>query len=78
MLNQILLVLYVIGILLLSLKLKQGTFSGFAVSGRNVMHPAVIGIAYMAAYFSAASFLGGGGYGLIAGLPWSSGEFSFT
>lgn len=70
MLNHILLVLYVLGILLLSLKLKQGTFSGFAVSDRNVVHPAVIGIAYMAAYFSAASFLGGGGYGLIAGLPW--------
>ncbi|MCD4822260.1 MAG: sodium:solute symporter family protein [Methanococcoides sp.] len=70
MINQVLLVLYILGILLLSLKLKQGTFSGFAVSDRNVMHPAVIGIAYMAAYFSAASFLGGGGYGLIAGLPW--------
>lgn len=70
MLNHILLVLYVIGILLLSLKLKQGTFSGFVVSDRNVTHPAVIGIAYMAAYFSAASFLGGGGFGLIAGLPW--------
>nr|WP_321498105.1 sodium:solute symporter family protein [uncultured Methanolobus sp.] len=70
MLNHILLVLYVIGILLLSLKLKQGTFSGFVISDRNITHPAVIGIAYMAAYFSAASFLGGGGYGLVAGLPW--------
>ncbi|WP_445475655.1 sodium:solute symporter family protein [Methanococcoides methylutens] len=70
MINQVLLVLYILGILLLSLKLRQGTFSGFVVSDRNVMHPAVIGIAYMAAYFSAASFLGGGGYGLIAGLPW--------
>ncbi|WMW23119.1 sodium:solute symporter family protein [Methanolobus mangrovi] len=70
MLNQLLLALYVIGILLLSLKLKQGTFSGFVISDRNITHPAVIGIAYMAAYFSAASFLGGGGYGLVAGLPW--------
>lgn len=70
MINQVLLVLYVIGILLLSLKLKQGTFSGFVISDRNITHPAVIGIAYMAAYFSAASFLGGGGYGLVAGLPW--------
>ena len=70
MINQVLLAFYVIAILLLSLKLRQGTFSGFAISDRNVMHPAVIGIAYMAAYFSAASFLGGGGYGLIAGLPW--------
>ena len=70
MLNHILLVLYVIGILLLSIKLKQGTFSGFVISDRNITHPAVIGIAYMAAYFSAASFLGGGGYGLVAGLPW--------
>jgi sodium/pantothenate symporter len=70
MINHILLVLYVIGILLLSIKLKQGTFSGFVVSDRNITHPAVIGIAYMAAYFSAASFLGGGGYGLVAGLPW--------
>ncbi|WMW25307.1 sodium:solute symporter family protein [Methanolobus sediminis] len=70
MINQILLVLYVIGILLLSIKLKQGTFSGFVISDRNITHPAVIGIAYMAAYFSAASFLGGGGYGLVAGLPW--------
>jgi sodium/pantothenate symporter len=70
MINQILLVLYVAGILLLSIKLKQGTFSGFVISNRNVTHPAVIGIAYMAAYFSAASFLGGGGYGLVAGLPW--------
>lgn len=70
MINHILLVLYVIGILLLSIKLKQGTFSGFVISDRNITHPAVIGIAYMAAYFSAASFLGGGGYGLVAGLPW--------
>ncbi|KGK98631.1 sodium:solute symporter [Methanococcoides methylutens] len=70
MINLVLLVVYILGILLLSLKLRQGTFSGFVVSDRNVMHPAVIGIAYMAAYFSAASFLGGGGYGLIAGLPW--------
>jgi len=70
MINQILLVLYVIGILFLSLKLKQGTFSGFVISDRNITHPGVIGIAYMAAYFSAASFLGGGGYGLVAGLPW--------
>jgi sodium/pantothenate symporter len=70
MINQILLVIYVIAIILLSLKLKQGTFSGFVVSDRQVMYPAVIGIAYMAAYFSAASFLGGGGFGLVAGLPW--------
>ncbi|MCC7576242.1 MAG: sodium:solute symporter family protein [Methanomethylovorans sp.] len=70
MINQILLVIYVIGIISLSLKLKQGTLSGFVISDRQVMYPAVIGIAYMAAYFSAASFLGGGGYGLVAGLPW--------
>lgn len=70
MINQVLLVIYVIGIISLSLKLKQGTFSGFVISDRQVMYPAVIGIAYMAAYFSAASFLGGGGFGLVAGLPW--------
>ncbi|MGM0771745.1 MAG: hypothetical protein ACQESU_09100 [Halobacteriota archaeon] len=40
------------------------------VSDRNVMHPVVIGIAYMAAYFSAASFFGVRVHGLIAGLPW--------
>ena len=70
MINQILLVVYVAVIVILSIKLRQGTFSGFVVSDRNVMSPAVIGIAFTAAYFSAASFLGGGGYGLIAGFPW--------
>lgn len=44
--------------------------SGFVLSDRNIAFPAVIGIAYTAAYFSAASFLGGGGYGPVAGLPW--------
>jgi sodium/pantothenate symporter len=33
------------------------------------MRPAVIGIAFTAAYFNVASFLGGG-YGLIAGFSW--------
>ena len=70
MINQILLVAYVVAIVLLSIKLRQGTFSGFVLSNRNIAYPAVIGIAYTAAYFSAASFLGGGGYGLIAGMPW--------
>jgi sodium/pantothenate symporter len=70
MLNQILLVAYVAVIVILSIKLRQGTFSGFVISDRNIMYPAVIGIAFTAAYFSAASFLGGGGYGLIAGFPW--------
>lgn len=70
MLNQILLIVYVALIVILSIKLRQGTFSGFVLSDRNIAFPAVIGIAYTAAYFSAASFLGGGGYGLVAGLPW--------
>jgi len=70
MINQILLVAYVAAIVLLSIKLRQGTFSGFVLSDRNIAYPAVIGIAYTAAYFSAASFLGGGGYGLVAGMPW--------
>jgi len=70
MLNQILLVAYVAVIVILSIRLRQGTFAGFVISDRNVMYPAVIGIAFTAAYFSAASFLGGGGYGLIAGFPW--------
>lgn len=70
MINQILLVAYVAVIVLLSWKLRQGTFSGFVLSDRNIAFPAVIGIAYTAAYFSAASFLGGGGYGLTAGMPW--------
>jgi sodium/pantothenate symporter len=70
MINQILLGAYLAIIILLSIKLKQGTFSGFVVSDRNVAHPAVIGIAFTAAYFSAASFLGGGGYGLVAGMAW--------
>jgi len=70
MLNQILLIAYVALIVLLSIKLRQGTFSGFVLSDRNIAFPAVIGIAYTAAYFSAASFLGGGGYGLVAGMPW--------
>ena len=70
MTNQLLLVAYVAVIVILSWKLRQGTFSGFVLSDRNIAFPAVIGIAYTAAYFSAASFLGGGGYGLIAGMPW--------
>lgn len=70
MLNEILLIAYVALIVLLSLKLRQGTFSGFVLSDRNIAFPVVIGIAFTAAYFSAASFLGGGGYGLTAGLPW--------
>jgi len=70
MLNQIILVAYGAVIVILSIKLRQGTFSGFVISDRNIMYPAVIGIAFTAAYFSAASFLGGGGYGLIAGFPW--------
>jgi sodium/pantothenate symporter len=70
MINELLLVAYVAFIVLLSYKLRQGTFSGFVLSDRNVAYPAVIGIAFTAAYFSAASFLGGGGYGLIAGMPW--------
>ncbi len=70
MINELLLVAYVAFIVLLSFKLRQGTFSGFVISDRNVAYPAVIGIAFTAAYFSAASFLGGGGYGLIAGMPW--------
>ncbi len=70
MISQILLVAYVAAIVLLSIKLRQGTFSGFVLSDRNIAYPAVIGIAYTAAYFSAASFLGGGGYGLVAGMPW--------
>ena len=70
MINELLLVAYVALIVLLFLKLRQGTFSGFAISDRNIAYPAVIGIAYTAAYFSAASFLGGGGYGLAAGMPW--------
>ncbi|HNT72123.1 MAG: sodium:solute symporter family protein [Methanothrix sp.] len=70
MINQVLLVVYVAVIVALSIRLRQGTFSGFVISDRNVMYPAVIGIAFTAAYFSAASFLGGGGYGLIAGFPW--------
>jgi len=70
MINEILLVAYVALIVLLSFKLRQGTFSGFVISDRNIAYPAVIGIAFTAAYFSAASFLGGGGYGLVAGMPW--------
>ncbi|ABK15056.1 MAG: sodium:solute symporter family protein [Methanothrix sp.] len=70
MINQILLLVYVTVILLLSWRFRQGTFSGFALSDRNIATPAIIGIAYTAAYFSAASFLGGGGYGLTAGMPW--------
>ncbi|NYT02190.1 MAG: sodium:solute symporter family protein [Methanosarcinales archaeon] len=70
MLNQLLLVAYVAVIVILSIKLRQGTFTGFVLSDRNIAFPFVIGIAYTAAYFSAASFLGGGGYGLVAGLPW--------
>jgi len=70
MINQLLLVAYVAIIVLLSWKLRQGTFSGFVLSDRNIAYPIVIGIAFTAAYFSAASFLGGGGYGLIAGMPW--------
>ncbi|MGV8175354.1 MAG: sodium:solute symporter family protein [Methanothrix sp.] len=70
MINELLLVAYVALIVLLSFKLRQGTFSGFVVSDRNIAYPAVIGIAFTAAYFSAASFLGGGGYGLAAGMPW--------
>ena len=70
MINQLLLLAYILAIILLSLKLRQGTFSGFVLSNRNIAYPAVIGIAYTAAYFSAASFLGGGGYGLAAGMPW--------
>lgn len=70
MINELLLVAYVALIILLSFKLRQGTFSGFVLSDRNVAYPAVIGIAFTAAYFSAASFLGGGGYGLVAGMPW--------
>jgi sodium/pantothenate symporter len=70
MINQIMLIVYVAVIVLLSLKLRQGTFSGFVLSDRNIAYPAVIGIAFTAAYFSAASFLGGGGYGLVAGMPW--------
>jgi len=70
MINQILLIAYVAVIIIFSIKLRQKTFTGFVLSDRNITHPAVIGIAFTAAYFSAASFLGGGGYGLIAGLPW--------
>lgn len=70
MINELLLVAYVALIVLLSFKLRQGTFSGFVLSDRNIAYPAVIGIAFTAAYFSAASFLGGGGYGLVAGMPW--------
>jgi sodium/pantothenate symporter len=70
MINELLLVAYVALIVLLSFKLRQGTFSGFVISDRNIAYPAVIGIAFTAAYFSAASFLGGGGYGLVAGMPW--------
>ncbi|MDQ1313230.1 sodium:solute symporter family protein [Methanothrix sp.] len=70
MINQLLLLAYVLAIILLTLRLRQGTFSGFVLSNRNIAYPAVIGIAYTAAYFSAASFLGGGGYGLAAGMPW--------
>jgi len=70
MLNQVLLIAYVAVIVLLSIRLRQGTLSGFVLSDRNIAFPVVIGIAYTAAYFSAASFLGGGGYGLVAGMPW--------
>jgi sodium/pantothenate symporter len=70
MINELLLVAYVALIVFLSFKLRQGTFSGFVLSDRNIAYPAVIGIAFTAAYFSAASFLGGGGYGLVAGMPW--------
>jgi sodium/pantothenate symporter len=70
MINELLLVAYVAFIVLFSFKMRQGTFSGFVLSDRNIAHPAVIGIAFTAAYFSAASFLGGGGYGLVAGMPW--------
>lgn len=71
MINHILLILYVASILLLSYKVRKGTLSGFILSNRDMHHPAIIGIAYTAAYFSAASFLGGGGYGLVAGMPWT-------
>ena len=71
MINQLLLIAYMAAIVFLAFKLRQGTFSGFVISDRNVVHPAVIGIAYTAAYFSAASFLGGGGYALVAGMPWT-------
>jgi sodium/pantothenate symporter len=71
MINQILLIAYMAAIVLLAYRLRQGTFSGFVISDRNLVYPAVIGIAYTAAYFSAASFLGGGGYGLVCGMPWT-------
>ena len=57
MINELLLVAYVALIVILSFKLRQGTFSGFVISDRNIAYPAVIGIAFTAAYFSAASFL---------------------
>jgi sodium/pantothenate symporter len=66
--NQIILVFYVAAILALSLKLRQKTFSGFIISDRNVAHSAVIGIAFTAAYFSAASFLGMMGVTFTQGL----------
>jgi sodium/pantothenate symporter len=40
MINQILLVAYVAIILLLSWRLRQGTFSGFVLSDRNIAAPA--------------------------------------
>jgi len=71
MYNHLLVAGYVALVVVLSIKFRQGTLSGFVISNRNIMYPAVIGIAFTAAYFSAASFLGGGGYGLIAGFPWT-------
>jgi len=69
MINQILLIAYLAAIVLSAYRLRP--FPGFVISDRNLVYPAVIGIAYTAAYFSAASFLGGGGYGLVAGMPWT-------
>ncbi|GEM_PF-2062736 len=55
---------YVAVIEILSIKFRQGTFTDFVLSDRNIMYSAAIGIA-----FAAASFLGSGGYGLVAGDP---------
>ena len=41
MINEILLVAYVALIVLLSLKLRQGTFSGFAISAFALVHRGV-------------------------------------
>jgi sodium/pantothenate symporter len=43
MINELLLVAYVALIVILSFKLRQGTFSGFVISDRNIAYPAVIG-----------------------------------